>query len=141
MPIQQCVACGKALVPAHKAMQCSCGGAWLAERTLAEIVALSGLAWRPRTGATRPCPMCKQPMQIASLAGVVLDRCPPHGVWFDKSELGAVIVRIREQMARRITPVLGSRTGMPPQLDHRRQARLLSALFDLTSSREMIDLT
>jgi Zn-finger nucleic acid-binding protein len=117
-------------------MQCSCGGAWLAEETLAALVALGRLPWRPRTGVTRPCPMCHEPMQIVSLANVVLDRCPPHGVWFDKHELASVVVRMRAQVAKRITPVLGSRTGLPPQLDRRQQARLLSALFALSNSLE-----
>lgn len=101
---------------------------------LAKIVALGRLPWRPRTGVTRPCPMCARPMQIVSIVGVVIDRCPPHGVWFDKHELGTVIVRIREQVAMRVTPVLGSRTGLPPQLPRNQQARLLSALYELSNN-------
>jgi len=46
------------------------------------------------------------------------------------------VVRMRAQVAKRVTPVLGSRTGMPPQLDRRQQARLLSALFALSNSLE-----
>ncbi len=78
--------------------------------------------------------MCAEPMQIVSLAGVVLDRCPPHGVWFDKHELASVVTRIRDQVTRRVTPVLGSRSGMPPRLDRRQQARLLSALMELADT-------
>lgn len=41
----------------------------------------------------RACPVCVAAMTIETLDGVSLDRCAEHGVWFDPSELEAVLVR------------------------------------------------
>ena len=91
-----CVSCAKDLVPAGKALHCRCGGAWLAEGVLAELAshvrgAVVQLPWRDRLGAIRACPMCAFAMQTVELSGVQLDRCAPHGIWFDATELDAVL--------------------------------------------------
>lgn len=40
-----------------------------------------------RTGEQRQCPHCATMMDLHELAGVVIDRCPEHGIWFDPGEL------------------------------------------------------
>lgn len=43
---------------------------------------------RPRAG-TRPCPRCRNPMDVIRLAGMDVERCVSDGVaWFDRGELG-----------------------------------------------------
>jgi Zn-finger nucleic acid-binding protein len=91
-----CISCGKALQPAGKALHCRCGGAWLAEGVLLEMAAhvrgaVVRLPWAMRVGTPRPCPMCTAGMQTVELGGIQLDRCAPHGIWFDANELDAVL--------------------------------------------------
>jgi Zn-finger nucleic acid-binding protein len=43
------------------------------------------------TGA-RGCPACKTPMVVEHFHGIEIDRCKPHGVWFDADELQTVLV-------------------------------------------------
>ena len=74
-----------------------CQGAWVKDDVLVPLLeqhasALVELNWQPRTdGAPRACPECGEPMQTVMLGDVALDRCPPHGVWFDHGELTAAI--------------------------------------------------
>lgn len=50
------------------------------------------LPWRPSSEErARPCPECAAPMQNVKLGTVALDRCEAHGVWFDPSELAALL--------------------------------------------------
>ncbi len=91
-----CISCGKTLQPAGKALHCRCGGAWLAETVLLEMAAhvrgaLVKLPWAMRAGTVRGCPMCRAAMQTVELGGIQLDRCAPHGIWFDATELDAVL--------------------------------------------------
>ncbi len=91
-----CISCGKALQPAGKALHCRCGGAWLAETVLLDMAArirgaLVKLPWAARAGQPRPCPMCAAGMQMVALGGIELDRCAPHGIWFDATELDGVL--------------------------------------------------
>ena len=39
----------------------------------------------------KPCPICTQEMTKDSLNGIIVDRCPLHGIWFDKGELKSVV--------------------------------------------------
>jgi len=71
-----------------------CGGAWVADDVLVPLLeeranTLIELAWKPRPAgaAVRPCPSCNGAMQTVTLGTMALDRCPPHGVWFDAGEL------------------------------------------------------
>ena len=49
----------------------------------------------PRGGAFyRPCPVCNARMNrlnFDKISGIILDRCAPHGLWFDSTELDAVL--------------------------------------------------
>jgi Zn-finger nucleic acid-binding protein/ribosomal protein L40E len=42
----------------------------------------------------RPCPACRTPMtriNFERVSGILLDRCHDHGIWFDATELDAVL--------------------------------------------------
>ena len=47
-----------------------------------------------RSEAPIACPSCHDQMHQTRIHDVVLDRCPKHGVWFDRAELGAALLRI-----------------------------------------------
>lgn len=78
--------------------QCNCGGAWLSDEKLAKKASkvrgeLVALKWRQRRGTRRKCPECAGDMDTVQLVDVELDRCKPHGVWFDRFELQTVLER------------------------------------------------
>jgi Zn-finger nucleic acid-binding protein len=91
-----------------------CAGLWLGTevfRTLEErarssapaapdpVVLRAEARSRPRTAQRagplyRPCPACRTPMNrlnFERVSGVLLDRCRDHGIWFDATELDAVL--------------------------------------------------
>lgn len=39
----------------------------------------------------RLCPICGEKMQTSLEFGVRIDLCPPHGMWLDQLELGAIL--------------------------------------------------
>lgn len=47
-----------------------------------------------RSEAPIACPSCHEVMQPTVIHDVILDRCPKHGVWFDKDELGTALLRV-----------------------------------------------
>lgn len=77
----------------------ACQGAWVPEDALHERVSdmqadLPQLAWRHTPSRpSRPCPECRRMMIAHELFGVPVDRCRPHGVWFDGGELAEVLHR------------------------------------------------
>ena len=97
------------------ALECPvCAGLWLGEevfRTIGErarkvapaVVDAKTLkkeaASRPRVPKRagpfyRPCPACHTAMtrvNFERISGILLDRCPDHGIWFDATELDAVL--------------------------------------------------
>jgi len=80
-----------------------CGGTWVADDVLVPLLeeranALIELEWKPRPpgAAVRPCPTCNGAMQTVMLGTVALDRCPPHGVWFDAGELAAALKEAKQ---------------------------------------------
>jgi Zn-finger nucleic acid-binding protein len=102
-----CPSCRVALTAAGYTERCErCDGAWVHEDVLAGMlqektaaIAVT-LPWQPREAQggerARPCAVCGQPMQPVSLGTVALDRCALHGVWFDATELAAVLKHARE---------------------------------------------
>ena len=90
----KCIACGTAMTT----NRCGCGGAWLSETKLVEMAqdmkgSMVALPWENRSGTHRPCPVCAAEMLTVTLVKVELDRCAPHGVWFDADELQRVLQR------------------------------------------------
>jgi Zn-finger nucleic acid-binding protein len=101
---EKCPRCGVELVDARSARGCpACGGMWVEEAVLQEMVLEMlppgplkrlQLAVMQRSEAPIACPSCQKPMHQARISHVVLDRCPKHGVWFDKQELGTALLRV-----------------------------------------------
>ena len=107
----RCPSCQIALTPAGRTERCAkCDGAWIHEDVLVGMLqetasAVVELSWQPRGPASaaeapRPCAVCGEAMQPVSLGTVALDRCAAHGVWFDASELAAVLRHAKELRAK-----------------------------------------
>jgi Zn-finger nucleic acid-binding protein len=100
-------------------LECSrCAGIWLgneafelvAERSrastlpedlLKETSAVAQASAPRSSGATlyRRCPVCRKHMNrrnYGKRSGVIIDNCKPHGIWFDATELGAILRWIRQ---------------------------------------------
>lgn len=93
-----CPTCNVPLEQAGRTFKCDrCDGAWVRADVLVPLLEeraslLVALPWQPNTEAhVRACPECASPMQTVKLGTVALDRCEPHGVWFDASELAALL--------------------------------------------------
>jgi Zn-finger nucleic acid-binding protein len=70
----------------------TCDGCFVEDVALAAMVMeMTNAPWDvpPMTGAgsDRMCPVCTSPMTVEVLEAVTIDRCSPHGVWFDDTEL------------------------------------------------------
>jgi Zn-finger nucleic acid-binding protein len=93
-----CPVCKRPLEQAGRTVRCtSCDGAWIQADVLVPLLEQSAatlveLAWQPNTeDHVRACPECAAAMQTVKLGTVALDRCEPHGVWFDAKELAALL--------------------------------------------------
>jgi len=93
-----CPSCKATLAQAGFTHRCpTCKGAWVAEDVVVGMLeeraaTLIELPWTTRTaGPVRACADCGQPMQMADLGSVELDRCPSHGIWFDDTELATLL--------------------------------------------------
>jgi Zn-finger nucleic acid-binding protein len=98
-----CPTCEGPLRQAGRTYKCeACDGAWVQRDVLVPLLeqraaALVELPWRPgHEDHVRPCPECTAAMQSAELGTVALDRCEPHGVWFDARELAALLKQVRK---------------------------------------------
>lgn len=107
-----CPRCGAALVPpaailVGERLVCQgCSGSLVTEAGLAELMAamkipdyaaaeVTELPLQPFDGeASDPqlgCPLCVATMERHTLLGVIIDRCPAHGIWLDADELDRVL--------------------------------------------------
>jgi len=122
MSAARCPRCATpTLLPGHEVHVCTgCGGVWLdaeqARRLLAPLGADLQQSAVPQTFPVA-CPMCGHGMYICltRLAGVEIDVCAPHGVWFDRHELERVsqaVSRITGQPAPQAPP--GWAQAQPP---------------------------
>lgn len=82
----------------------ACGGVWLdagelesllSDETQARQVMSSLTAAQNCTETVRKCPICRKKMEKVNVGTVhnkvLLDRCPAHGLWFDRGELARVL--------------------------------------------------
>ncbi len=133
-----------------------CEGSWLDEGELAaiklarektftgaEIAAIRGVTEKVVVGkeqlaAELACPKCDKQMErynYAGTSGVVLDRCPMHGIWLDKGELEAVQILVEEWEKKagedkdRFSPILDKATK-----EHRERLRKVNPSKWFTSS-------
>jgi Zn-finger nucleic acid-binding protein len=122
MSAARCPRCAThTLVPGHEIHVCTaCGGVWLdAERARRLLAPLGADLQQSAAPQTYPvaCPMCGHGMYICltRLAGVEIDVCAPHGVWFDRHELERVsqaVSRITGQPVPQAPP--GWAQAQPP---------------------------
>jgi Zn-finger nucleic acid-binding protein len=97
---ERCPRCSIELVDAGSARGCNqCQGMWVSEVVLREMAndmpippAPVQLRWIVDARDRLACPSCTQPMETVRLNTVPIDRCESHGVWFDRGELGAVLM-------------------------------------------------
>lgn len=94
----KCPTCNGPLHQAGRTYKCDrCDGAWVKADVLVPLLeqrasALIELPWQPNVeNHVRACPECGTNMQTVKLGDVALDRCEPHGVWFDRKELAALL--------------------------------------------------
>lgn len=94
----KCPSCTAPLHQAGRTYKCErCDGAWVKAEVLVPLLEQSAstlveLPWQPNAeDHVRVCPECSTPMQTVKLGTVALDRCEPHGVWFDAKELAALL--------------------------------------------------
>jgi Zn-finger nucleic acid-binding protein len=102
-----CPICTTPLTTAGRTDRCkTCDGAWIHEDTLVGMLqetasAMVFLPWHARPkDQERACAVCKAAMAPVSLGDVALDRCAEHGVWFDATELAAVIAQAKQFKAQ-----------------------------------------
>ena len=121
-----CVACDRTMsrgeISAVGYLRCDlCAGVWIEELALGQLLGKSERAPSIKTlsegseaSTRRPCPLCRDPMQLTSLGSLQLDRCPRHGIWLDKEELQRAMV---------------GNTGPEPEAPEPPEAALLRALL------------
>lgn len=97
-PDDRCRTCGGGGLRGDGVRCAACGGAWLAELALLDLVAdatqapMGRLPWvAGAPAAARACETCSGAMQPVALYGIPLDRCAGHGVWLDGDELERVL--------------------------------------------------
>ena len=98
-----CPRCGIHLATEHSGPyrfeRCpGCRGVWMEHSVAAAMLEEMGSALRPlqrsaRREAALRCGTCGETMEKGELHGVLLDRCPHHGLWFDASELQRTLAR------------------------------------------------
>lgn len=72
----------------------------------------------------RPCPICKEIMQVETEHGIEVDVCPSHGVWLDRRELRRIASRV----------LSGEKLSRIAAIDRaKRQGKLSGAVFGLWS--------
>lgn len=120
---RRCPACGGEFEPVQRDAQLEinqcrdCGGIWLDRGELDQLLAPS-IEAAPKTAPDRHalrsavapaqaaaqtieyrgCPVCATTMKrenFAKTSGVMIDRCPTHGVFLDRGELEAIVAWIR----------------------------------------------
>jgi Zn-finger nucleic acid-binding protein len=95
-----CPTCKIALASHGHRYTCEkCTGVFVENGALVELMnEMREEPWElpPAEGAPgeRVCPVCAAAMTSERLDGIELDRCPPHGLWFDRDELAASLLQL-----------------------------------------------
>jgi len=96
---ERCPRCHVELVDAGAVRACTaCQGQWATHEVLFEMAAnmtrpqRPGLPFVPHARAEQlGCPSCGKAMGTWKLLEVEIDKCEPHGIWFDRDELELVL--------------------------------------------------
>lgn len=91
--------------------QCpQCGGMFVGDQELNKMLATVDAKKNPNERRTtadwpvgedvseRKCPVCDQAMHRMTMERVIVERCTPHGVWFDKNELQRVLAPNKDEV-------------------------------------------
>lgn len=98
-PSLHCPVCPAELGPGPLHHCRHCKGTWIEEQSLAERVGSMrtelprSIEWSSAESRNRPCASCGDSMESVVLFDVTVDRCPPHGVWFERHGLTSVLER------------------------------------------------
>jgi Zn-finger nucleic acid-binding protein len=109
------------VVGIERAICAGCGGVWIAEPAMQELLDRIGvegdepLGPLDRCHGTTGCPVCREPMAMErgygeEAAGIVVDICVEHGVWFDRDELAPVLAGLEAEVLSR-SPSEQARAG------------------------------
>lgn len=86
----RCPACSDATL--DRQGHCNkCGGVWLDDEVIADRV--GPLAFTGGGYSERHCPSCDEKMDEPLIFDIPIDRCPAHGMWFDRAELDEICAR------------------------------------------------
>jgi Zn-finger nucleic acid-binding protein len=94
-----CPDCERPLREAGELWRCDgCSGAFVENAAIEDMVGqIRREPWQlpEATGArgTRRCPVCAEALVLTNFAGVAIERCPPHGVWFETGRLQKLLER------------------------------------------------
>jgi Zn-finger nucleic acid-binding protein len=123
-PLTLCPRCGHDLEPLPAALACTaCHGVWVGEPEVARRLRErcrtdpGPLTFAGGHGPVLPCPVCWDPMEVRSLEGVTVDRCPKHGLWFDVEELERTLRVVQARLPvppPRVLAAEAPRGGPPP---------------------------
>jgi Zn-finger nucleic acid-binding protein len=96
-----CPTCARALdTHGENAQRLQCGGCeglFIAESEVEKLVAEAKKktpADLPEVKPARTCARCLATMTKHDLHGITIDRCAPHGIWFDREELQDVLTKL-----------------------------------------------
>ena len=102
-----CEQCGSVLVPPEELEQL------LNETSPDDLRPLAERLF-PRTGMPRICARCPIAMTMWTLYDVEIDRCPEHGLWFDRDELGTILQANSAAYAQRPNGTIRPAFGVIP---------------------------
>jgi Zn-finger nucleic acid-binding protein len=115
-PSLHCPLCPAELGPGPLHHCRHCKGTWIEEQSLAERVGSMrtelprSIEWSSTESRNRPCASCGDAMESVVLFDVTVDRCAPHGVWFERNGLTAVL----ERSTRVIVPAVAAAAVVAP---------------------------
>lgn len=77
-----------------------CWGLWVDHASVLHVVGIAIDGATRASGDVMACPMCRTALRAWSAKGIVIDRCDAHGVWFDRSELDALVAHSKRSDGR-----------------------------------------
>lgn len=97
---EKCPRCKGELVDAGSVRACpECQGQWVDAQILVDMAVNMQtvpvpiqLQWVADSHEKLACPTCGEAMEGWRLYHVPIDRCPQHGIWFDRDELLKVLL-------------------------------------------------
>lgn len=98
--VLSCPSCKTPLTAHADRFTCErCSGVFVENGALVELMStMRSNPWEltPAEGPPGPrvCPVCAAAMTLERVETIELERCPQHGVWFDRDELADALLRL-----------------------------------------------